>query len=115
MPVSEGWSPGSPFPNDPYRSKIFLKNRNFGQVESLKWVDQSLLGIDLIVFPNMGFVGGTIPSASAGNAVSILGLGRYLGEGNGYPLHYFCLENSTGRVASWVTVHGAIPQYKLAM
>ena len=60
MPGSEGWSPGSPFPNDPYRLKIFFFFlRNFGQVESLKWVDQSLLGIDLIVSPNMGFIGGT--------------------------------------------------------
>lgn len=27
----------------------FKKKRNFGEVESLKWVDESLLGIDLIV------------------------------------------------------------------
>ena len=28
------------------------------------------------------------------------------GEGNGYPLHYFCLENSIDRGAWWATVHG---------
>ena len=34
-----------------------------------------------------------------------LGLGRSSGEGNGYPLQYFCLENSTDRGAWWATVH----------
>ena len=28
------------------------------------------------------------------------------GEGNGYPLQYSCLENSTDRGAWWATVHG---------
>ena len=28
------------------------------------------------------------------------------GEGNGYLLHYFCLENSINRGAWWATVHG---------
>ena len=37
----------------------------------------------------------TVESAcSAGDLHSILGLGRSPGEGNGYPLQYFCLENS---------------------
>ena len=39
-------------------------------------------------------------------ASSILGSGRSLGEGIGYPLQYSCLENSMGRGAWWVTVHG---------
>ena len=34
------------------------------------------------------------------------GLGRFPGEGNGYPLHYSCLENSMGRGAWQATVHG---------
>ena len=34
------------------------------------------------------------------------GLGRYPGEGNGYPLQYSCLENSTDKRAWWATVHG---------
>ena len=29
-----------------------------------------------------------------------------LGEGNGNPLQYSCLENSMGREAWWATVHG---------
>ena len=32
--------------------------------------------------------------------------GRSPGEGNGYPLQYFCLENSMGKGAWWATVHG---------
>ena len=39
--------------------------------------------------------GGTIvknPPASAGDTGSIPGLGRFLGEGKGYPLQYSCWE-----------------------
>ena len=46
-------------------------------------------------------------TCNVGNLGSIPGLGRYPGEGNGYPLQYFCLENSMGRGAWWATVHGA--------
>ena len=37
------------------------------------------------------------PPAMQGDPGSILGLGRYPGEGNGYPLQYFCLEDSMAR------------------
>ena len=37
---------------------------------------------------------------------SIHGSGRSLGEENGYPLQYSCLENHTDRGAWWATVHG---------
>ena len=37
---------------------------------------------------------------------SIPGLGRSLGEENGYPLQYSDLENSMDRGASGATVHG---------
>ena len=37
---------------------------------------------------------------------SVLGLGRYLGEGNGNPLQYSCLEKSIPREAWWARVHG---------
>ena len=33
-------------------------------------------------------------------------LGRSLGEGNGNPLQYSCLENIMDRGAWWATVHG---------
>ena len=47
--------------------------------------------------------------ADAGDARdtgSIPGLGRSPGTGNGNPLQYSCLENSTDREAWWATVHG---------
>ena len=50
----------------------------------------------------MGFPGGIVvknPSANAGDAVLIPGLGRSPGEGNGYPLQYSCLEKPMDRGA----------------
>ena len=42
----------------------------------------------------------------AGDAVgSVPGSGRSPGEGNGNPLHYFCLENPMDRGDWWATVH----------
>ena len=49
------------------------------------------------------------PPAKAGNTgetVSIPESGRSLGEGNGNPLHYSCLENSMDRGAWLATGHG---------
>ena len=59
----------------------------------------------------MGFPGGSDGKESACNAGdlgSIPGLGRYLGEGNGYPLQFSCLENPVDRGACWATVHGVV-------
>ena len=36
----------------------------------------------------------------------IPGLGRFPGEGNDNPFHYYCLENFMDRGAWWATVHG---------
>ena len=47
-----------------------------------------------------GFPGGSEGKESARNAgdlISIPGLGRSPGEGNGYPLQYSCLENLPGQ------------------
>ena len=44
---------------------------------------------------------------------SIPGSGRSLGEGNGNPLQYSCLENSMGRGAWRATVHGATESWKM--
>ena len=44
-------------------------------------------------------------ACSAGDPGLIPGLGRSPGEGNGYPLQYSGLENSTDRGAWWATVH----------
>ena len=47
----------------------------------------------------LGFPGGSDgnePTCSAGDLGSVPGLGRSPGEGKGYPLQYFGLENSMG-------------------
>ena len=57
----------------------------------------------------MGFPGGSDGKASvynAGDPVSIPGLGRSPGEGNGSPLQYSCLENPMDGAAWWATVQG---------
>ena len=56
-----------------------------------------------------GFPGGSEVKASAwnvGDPGSIPGLGRSLGEGNGNPLRYSCLENPMEGGAWEATVHG---------
>ena len=48
-------------------------------------------------------------SANAGDTrdmVSIPGLGRSPGGGNGNPLQYSCLENPMDRGTWWATAHG---------
>ena len=50
------------------------------------------------------------PPANAGDTGVIFGLGRSLGEGNGNPLQYSCLENLRERGAWWATVHGVTKQ-----
>ena len=60
---------------------------------------------------HLGFLGGSDGQESAcssGDPSSIPGLGRSPGEGNGYPLQYFCLENSMDGGAWWATVHGVV-------
>ena len=43
---------------------------------------------------------------NAGDLGLIPGMGRSLGEGNGNPLRYSCLENSMDRGTWWATSHG---------
>ena len=49
----------------------------------------------------------TLPASARDirDASSIPGSGRSLGEGNGNPLQYSCLENPMDRGASWATIH----------
>ena len=57
----------------------------------------------------VGFPGGSVvknPSANAGDAGSIPGLGRSPGEGNANPLQYPYLGNPMDRGAWRATVHG---------
>ena len=56
-----------------------------------------------------GFPGGSDGKESACNAGEPRWTprsGRSPGEGNGYPLQHFCLENPMDRGAWWATVHG---------
>ena len=63
------------------------------------------------LFSSWGFPGGSVvknPPANAGDtgdAGLIPGSGRSLGEGNGNPLQYSCLENTMDRGAWQATVH----------
>ena len=41
-----------------------------------------------------------------GDLYSVPGSGKSLGEGNGNPLQYSCLENSMDRGTWWPTAHG---------
>ena len=57
----------------------------------------------------MGFPHSSVGKESActaGDPVSIPGLGKSPGEGNGNLLQYSCLENPTDRGAWQATVHG---------
>ena len=48
--------------------------------------------------------------ASAGDTGLIPGLGRSLGEGNGHPLLYSCLENSMDRGPWQAIVHRVLKE-----
>ena len=68
-----------------------------------------MAAIDYLLKQKMGFPVGSDGKESACNARgpgSVLRLGRYPGEGNGYPLQCSCLENFMDRGAWWATVHG---------
>ena len=66
----------------------------------------------------MGFLSGSVVKnlpANAGNAEdlgSVPGLGRSLGEGNGNPLQYSCLENPMDRRVWRAIVHGVTKSQK---
>ena len=67
-------------------------------------MQRELLALTNPVPTYQGFPGGSDTKDSAPNVGGIPG--RSLGEGNGYPLQYSCLENSMDRGARQVTVHG---------
>ena len=57
----------------------------------------------------LGFPSGSVIKnlpANVGDVGSSPGLRRSLGEGNGNPLQYSCLENPMDRGAWWAIVHG---------
>ena len=53
-----------------------------------------------------GVSDGQESTCNAGDLGSIPGLGRSLGEGNGNPLQYSCLENPHGQRSLGAVVHG---------
>ena len=70
---------------------------------SLWAVFQPVTILTLWDFP--GGSDGKESACNAGDLGSISGSGRSPGEGNGYPLHYSCLENSMDRGAWRATVY----------
>jgi len=58
----------------------------------------------ILGFPHCS--GGKESACNSGDPGSTPGTGRAPAGGNGYPLQYSCLENSTDRGAWWATVHG---------
>ena len=71
-----------------------IKNINNGQFISKEPLMPSLSSND-----NPGGSDGKVSVYDAGDPGSIPGLGRSLGEGNGNPLQYNCLENPMDRGA----------------
>ena len=65
----------------------------------------------------MGFPNGSVVKnmpANAGHLGLIPGSRRFLGEGNGNPFQYSCLENSMDRGAWGATVHGVAKELDMA-
>ena len=68
-----------------------------------------ILVFKVLAFKARGLPGGSDGKESActaGDLGPIPESGRSLGEGNGNPLQYPCLENLMDRGAWWATVHG---------
>ena len=62
-----------------------------------------------VTVPGVGlprWLRGKKSACNSGDAVSIPGLGRSPGEGNGYPLQYSCLENPMVEGAKQATAYG---------
>ena len=75
----------------------------------LSVISASLFSFTEELQSTMGFPVGSVGKESAcngGDSGFILGLWRSLGEGNGNPLQYSCLENPMDRGVWRATVHG---------
>ena len=59
-----------------------------------------------IYFGFTWWLSGKEPACQCRKHGSILGSGRFPGEGNGNPFQYSCLRNPQDRGAWWATVHG---------
>ena len=85
-----------------------IKKNNFEKISyCLAYLDLMAYSL-MLSLPNLGFPGGSAGKESACKAEdlgSIPELGRFPGEGNGYPFQYSCLENSMDKEAWQATVH----------
>ena len=63
------------------------------------------LGVCVAALDFPGGSDGKDSACNAGDMRSVPGLGRFPGEGNGYPLHCYCLENSMDKGVWRATVH----------
>ena len=84
--------------------KTFFKNVSaFGMTQLSPWASQLVLVIKISPV-NAGDIRNMGPIPVSGGS---------LGRGHGNPLRNFCLKNSIGRGAWWVTVHGTKRQIQL--
>ena len=71
-----------------------------------------------LYIPCYGFPGGSRGKESAfneGDLGLISGLRRFSGKGKGYPLQYFCLENSMDTGSWWATVCGVTKSWTFSL
>ena len=74
----------------------------------IQWYPDKII-LSLCMYYFLGGSGSKESACNAGDPVSIPGLWRSPGEANGYPLQYFCLENSMDRGTWQATVYGVCP------
>ena len=99
--------PRKPLPSLQQRRALSVIESQAGILEQgIIWAHLKIL-VHFVHFH--GFLGGSNGKEYAGNAGDmglIPGSGRSPGGGNGNPLQYSCLENSTNRGAWQAAVHG---------
>ena len=84
-------------------SSIYPSNKHFWYLFYTKW--KLLSPVWLCV--STAVSDGKESACNSGDPGLILGLGRFPGEGNGYPLQFSCLENSMDKGASGLQSMGS--------
>ena len=84
---------------------LFLHNKALFRM-SFKYTTVMQLISSGLLWKSSGTDNNELPAMGKRDLGLTPGLGRSLGEENGYPLHYSCLENSKDRGAWQATVHG---------
>ena len=90
---------------------IFLTQESKRGLLHCRWIlyQLSYQGSPIFILRGLGFPGGSVVKnlpAYTGDVGDLSPeLGRLPGVGNGNPLQYYCLENSTHRGAWWATLH----------